>query len=196
MRFGSESSMPQLQLVTVGMLLRERPADASHLRRWSSDGAPMSGTGQPAVNTSGLRSRVGSVAVAQGGAAQTSCHQVAVGSSGVAKTGGDLPAARTSRTALVLRRVDCGHPEPPAEVIFFSSSRRLRACQHAVRAHPTQSDQSIIERTGYGLAVTDPMDYLDRRYENAQIAELPNAPIDALRGSARPAVKPCTRPSA
>jgi hypothetical protein len=32
------------------------------------------------------------------------------------------------------------------------------------------------------MAVTDPRDYLDRRYENAQIAELPDAPIDALRG--------------
>jgi nucleotidyltransferase/DNA polymerase involved in DNA repair len=32
------------------------------------------------------------------------------------------------------------------------------------------------------MAVTDPKDYLDRRYENAQIAELPDAPIDALRG--------------
>lgn len=32
------------------------------------------------------------------------------------------------------------------------------------------------------MAVTDPRDHLDRRYENAQIAELPDAPIDALRG--------------
>jgi hypothetical protein len=32
------------------------------------------------------------------------------------------------------------------------------------------------------MAVTDPKDYLDRRYENAQIAELPDAPIDALKG--------------
>ena len=44
------------------------------------------------------------------------------------------------------------------------------------------------------MAVTDPRDHLDRRYENAQIAELPDAPIDALRGSAGPAVRPCTRP--
>jgi nucleotidyltransferase/DNA polymerase involved in DNA repair len=50
-----------------------------------------------------------------------------------------------------------------------------------VRAHPAQGDQSIIER-GLAMAVTDPKDYLDRRYENAQIAELPDAPIDALRG--------------
>jgi hypothetical protein len=32
------------------------------------------------------------------------------------------------------------------------------------------------------MAVTDPRDHLDRRYENAQIAGLPDAPIDALRG--------------
>jgi hypothetical protein len=32
------------------------------------------------------------------------------------------------------------------------------------------------------MAVTDLKDHLDRRYENAQIAELPYAPIDALRG--------------
>jgi nucleotidyltransferase/DNA polymerase involved in DNA repair len=32
------------------------------------------------------------------------------------------------------------------------------------------------------MAMTDPRDHLDRRYENAQIAELPDAPIDALRG--------------
>ena len=35
------------------------------------------------------------------------------------------------------------------------------------------------------MAVTDPRDHLDRRYENAQIAELPDAPIDALRGLGR-----------
>jgi nucleotidyltransferase/DNA polymerase involved in DNA repair len=35
------------------------------------------------------------------------------------------------------------------------------------------------------MAVTDPKDHLDRRYENAQIAELPDAPIDALRGLGR-----------
>lgn len=35
------------------------------------------------------------------------------------------------------------------------------------------------------MAVTDPKDYLDRRYENAQIAELPDAPIDALKGLGR-----------
>jgi nucleotidyltransferase/DNA polymerase involved in DNA repair len=35
------------------------------------------------------------------------------------------------------------------------------------------------------MAVTDPRDHLDRRYENARIAELPDAPIDALRGLGR-----------
>jgi hypothetical protein len=35
------------------------------------------------------------------------------------------------------------------------------------------------------MAVTDPRDHLDRRYENAQIAELPDAPLDALRGLGR-----------
>jgi hypothetical protein len=35
------------------------------------------------------------------------------------------------------------------------------------------------------MAVTDPRDYLDRRHENAQIAELPDAPIDALKGLGR-----------
>lgn len=32
------------------------------------------------------------------------------------------------------------------------------------------------------MAANDPRDYVDRRYENAEITELPDAPIDALRG--------------
>jgi hypothetical protein len=35
------------------------------------------------------------------------------------------------------------------------------------------------------MAVNDPRNYVDRRYENAEIAELPDAPVDALRGLGR-----------
>jgi hypothetical protein len=32
------------------------------------------------------------------------------------------------------------------------------------------------------MGMADPKDYLDRRYENAENAELPEAPVDALKG--------------
>jgi hypothetical protein len=35
------------------------------------------------------------------------------------------------------------------------------------------------------MGMADPKDYLDRRYENAENAELPEAPVDALKGLGR-----------
>ena len=54
-------------------------------------------------------------------------------------------------------------------------------CAHPGPERPSRSIRR--GRTGYGP--DRPEDHLDRRYENAQIAELPDAPIDALRGLGR-----------
>jgi hypothetical protein len=46
------------------------------------------------------------------------------------------------------------------------------------------------------MGMADPRDYLDRRYETAENAELPEAPVDALKGFGKAAARPCARSSA